>query len=152
MDFTRDNNMMWHKIYFFPSNFCTKTNTVCVVFIGFSRPVHHLKGKIVRFQNVTTGIWIYSEFVRNSGFCGCYPGIFSKPGFFGLFMKLVLDSMLLLFRIGNACDNRSTESRERDENVNRVFQEAMTCDLFAPAQIKTDFAHIWHILPTWAYV
>ena len=57
--------------------------------------------------------------------------------------------MQLTFQIGNLCQNRSTESRERDENVNRVFQEAMTYDLRAPAQIKTDFQNISHITSTW---
>jgi len=57
--------------------------------------------------------------------------------------------MQLPFRIGNTCPNSSTESLERDENVNRVFQEAMTYDLRAPAQIKTDFQNISHITSTW---
>jgi len=55
--------------------------------------------------------------------------------------------MQLTFQIGNLCQNRSTESRERDENVNRVFQEAMTYDLFVPAQIKADFQNILQGIP-----
>ena len=62
-------------------------------------------------------------------------------------MKLLLKLMQLTFQIGNLCQNRSTESRERDENLNRVFQEAMTYDLFVPAQIKADFQNILQGIP-----